>query len=114
RVPGASRVSLRQSPACPWRPFSPRRAGVLRPASFLPPRADVRLDELERLDVEQALRLADDVGLAQRLEELLGAVEVPHADPHRPEALWDVAVRPGAAGDPVLARELDRLLVEGL
>ena len=34
--------------------------------------------------------LRDDVGVAQRLEELLRAVEVAHADPHRAEALGDV------------------------
>ena len=49
----------------------------------------------------------------ERLEELLRAVEVAHADAHRAEALRDVRVRAGAADDPVLGGEAHRLLVEG-
>src|SRR6185312_2427657 len=37
------------------------------------------LQEFQGLDVEQTGRVADDVGVAQRLQELVGAVELPHA-----------------------------------
>src|SRR3954471_10553568 len=72
------------------------------------------LQELQRLDlrVSQRGRRAGDVGVAERLEELLRAVEVPHADAHGAEAAGDVAVRPGAGHDPVLGGEAHGLLVE--
>src|SRR5947209_3630191 len=84
-APGTSRVSRHRSPAsiAPG-PISPREASVLRPASFLPacpPLAAagrLRLQELEGLHVDQALRLADDVRLPKGFEELLGPVEVAH------------------------------------
>ena len=85
-----------------------RRAGRLAPA---PDRAG-RLQQLERLDVDEVLVLADDVGVAHRLQELLGPVEVVDADHHAPEALSDVAVGAGARDDPVLGGEALGLLVE--
>ena len=72
----------------------------------------LRLQELERLKVDQALALVQDVGVAQALEELLRAVEVAHPDLHRAESLRHVAVRAGARDDPVLGGEALRLLVE--
>ena len=69
-------------------------------------------EELQRLDVEQRRRAADDVGLAQRLEELLWPVEVAHPDAHGAESLGDVGVRPGARDDPILRGEALGLLVE--
>src|SRR3712207_2468053 len=64
----------------------------------------LRLEELERLNlrVTQGRRLRGDVRVAQRFQELLGPVEVPHRDPDGPQALCNVAVRAGAADDPVL------------
>ena len=56
--------------------------------------------------------LADDVGVAHRLQELLGPVEVVDADHHAPESLGDVAVGAGARDDPVLGGEALGLLVE--
>src|SRR6476660_5280549 len=72
-----------------------------------------RLQELERLDVDEVLVPAHDVRLAHRLEELLGPVEVPQADLDAAQPLRDMAVRAGARNDRVLAGEPDRLLVEG-
>ena len=88
---------------------APRRA-ALGAAPADPDRR--RLEELERLDVDEVLVLADDVGVAHRLEELLGPVEVVDADRHAAEALGDVAVRAGARDDPVLGGEALGLLVE--
>src|ERR671937_375844 len=48
--------------------------------------ADLRLYELQRLKVDQALALVKDVGVAQALEELLGTVEAARLlvePPHR-------------------------------
>ena len=56
--------------------------------------------------------LADDVGAAHRLEELLRPVEVVQPDPDAAERLGDVAVGAGAGDDPVLGGEPLRLLVE--
>src|SRR6476619_2393955 len=52
----------------------------------------LRLEELQGLDggVAQGRRLAGDVGVAQRFEELRRSVEVAHADADRAEALGDV------------------------
>src|SRR3954462_521931 len=77
-------------------------------------RGGAGLEELQGLDVgvAQGRGLARDVGVAERFEELLGAVEVAHADADRPEALGDVAVAAAPADDPVLGGEADRLLVE--
>ena len=50
------------------------------------------LQELERLDVDQVLVLADDVRLPHRLEELLRPVEIPQPDLDAAQALRDVAV----------------------
>src|SRR3954453_498773 len=92
------------------------RRALLLPASPLAALAacgtPLGLDELERLDVEQALLATDDVGLAERLEELLRTVEVAHPDLHRAEALGHVAVGARAGDDPVLGGEAGRLLVE--
>src|SRR5690349_10218397 len=71
------------------------------------------LEELERLHVEQAARLGDDLGVAQRLQELDRRVEVAHPDAHRAEALSDVRVRAGAGWDAVLGGKARGLLVEG-
>ena len=71
-----------------------------------------RLQELQRLHVQQGRRRAHDVRLAQRLHELLRPVEVGHADPHRAEPLRHVRVRAGARRDAVLGGEAGRLLVE--
>src|SRR5262249_18710801 len=71
------------------------------------------LQELQRLDVDQVLVLADDVRLPHRLEELLRPVEFPQADLDAAQALRDVAVGPGARHDRVLTREAHGLLVEG-
>src|SRR5205807_7733346 len=68
------------------------------------------LQELERLDVEQAGWIADDVGVPQRLQELLGTVEVPHPDADRSQSLRYVRVGPGAGWDPVLGREPGRFV----
>ena len=70
------------------------------------------LQELQRLDVDEVLVLADDVGVAHRLQELLRPLEVLQPDHHAAESLGDVAVRAGAGDDAVLAGEADRLLVE--
>src|SRR3712207_1198649 len=89
------------------------RAGPRAGRALAPPfGCGLGLDELERLDVEQALALADDVGVTQRLEELLRPLEVAHANLDRAEALRHVAVRAGAGHDPVLGREPGGLLVE--
>src|SRR3954452_7283327 len=92
------------------------RRALLLPASPLATLAacgtPLGLDELERLDVEEALLAADDVGLAERLEELLGPVEVAHPDLHRAEPLGHVAVGAGAGDYAVLGREAGGLLVE--
>ena len=90
-----------------------RRTRRCRAARRARRRRRLRLQELQRLDVEQRLRLADDVGVAQRLEELLGAVEVAHPDADGAEALRHVRVGAGASHDAVLRREAHRLLVEG-
>src|SRR5512132_97016 len=71
------------------------------------------LQELQRLDVGEVLVLADDVRLPHRLEELTRAVEVPQPDLDAAQPLRDVAVRPGAGDDRVLAGEAHRLFVEG-
>src|SRR5512132_3866758 len=71
------------------------------------------LQELERLDVDEVLVLADDVRVPHRLEELLRAFEVPQSDLDAAKALRDVAVRTGAGDDRVLASEAHGLLVEG-
>src|SRR4051794_1729846 len=78
-------------------------------------RRGLRLQELQRLDlgVAQGGRLRRDVRVAQRFQELLGPVEVAHPDADAAEALGDVRVAARAADDAVLAREADRLLVEG-
>ena len=89
-----------------------RRTRRSREARRAGPGSRFRLQELQRLHVEQARRIADDVGVAQRLQELLGPVEVPHPDAHRPEALGYVCVGARAGGDPVLGGEAQGLLVE--
>src|SRR5919204_3946721 len=67
--------------------------------------ADLRLYELQRLKVDQALALVKDVGVAQALEELLGTVEVAHPDLHRAEPLGHVAVRSRPRDHAVLSGE---------
>jgi len=57
--------------------------------------------------------LADDVGVAHRLQELLRPLEVVHPDHHAAKPLRHVAVRSRPGDDPVLGREALRLLVEG-
>ena len=57
--------------------------------------------------------LAGDVGVAHRLEELLGPVEIVDPHPHAAQPLGDMAVGARAGDDPVLAREALGLLVEG-
>src|SRR5262245_51796688 len=112
------------SSSAPRRPLAgastlaPGAAALARPALAVAGRERTaaapaaRLQELERLDVDQVLVLAHDVGLAHRLQELAGAVEVPQPDLHAAETLGHVAVRAGARDDPILPGELDRLLVE--
>ena len=88
-------------------------AGGLRLAAAPPAAAPAAgLQQLQRLDVDQVALLADDVGVAHRLEELLGPVEVVDPDHHAAEALGDVAVGAGAGDDPVLGGEALGLLVE--
>ena len=89
-----------------------RRTRRSRAARRAAPGQRPGLQELQRLHVQQAGRVADDVGVAQRLQELLGPVEIAHPDPHRAQSLRDVGVRAGAGQDPVLGGEPDRLLVE--
>src|SRR5215210_3432558 len=78
-----------------------------------PARAPPCLEELQRLQVDEALALAQDVRVPKALEELLGALEVAHPDLDAAKALHDVAVRSGPCDDAVLGGEADRLLVEG-
>src|SRR5437762_2763365 len=56
-------------------------------------RAALCLQELKRLQIDEALPPVEDVRLPQALEELLGPFEVAHPDFHGAEALCDVAVR---------------------
>ncbi len=71
------------------------------------------LQELQRLHVEQRGGTGEDVGVAQRLQELRRPVEVAHPDPHRAEPLGHMGVRARAGDDPVLGGEAGRLVVEG-
>src|SRR5262245_19298634 len=93
-------------------------AAIARPASAVtgdqraPAAPTARLQELERLDVDQVLVFADDVGFPHRLEELAGAVEIPQADLDAAEALGHVTIRAGPRDDPVLPGEPHGLLVE--
>src|SRR5947208_976761 len=103
---GASTLARRSPP--PAGSLQAVARGKRSPAS-----APGRLQELERLHVDEILVLADDVRLAHRLEELAGAIELPQADLDAAEALGDVAVGSGTRHDRVLAREAHRLLVEG-
>src|SRR5436190_1638404 len=50
-------------------------------------RRGLGLEELERLHVQQRGRLRDDLGAAQRLQELLRPVEVAHPHAHRAKPL---------------------------
>ena len=102
---GSSRAAACISP-CPPATRSRRRAPLAAATA-------AGLQQLQRLHVDQVLLLADDVGIAHRLEELLRAVEVVDPDHHAAEPLGDVAVRAGAGDDPVLGREPLGLLVEG-
>src|SRR3954452_17354105 len=118
-IPPTGFTSRRRSP-CPCKSLpaaSGDRLGHLAPAGGAARggRRGLGLQELQRLDlrVAQRGRLGGDVRVAQRFQELLGAVEVAHADAHGPQPLRDVAVRSRTADDPILAREADRLLVEG-
>ena len=110
RPPPGAPDALFDEPGCP-----PADAAALhqRLPRLLPAApAAARLDPLQRLDVDQVAVLADDVGGAHRLQELLRAVEVVDPDHHAAEALGDVAVGAGAGDDPVLGGEPLRLLVE--
>src|SRR5437763_794712 len=51
------------------------------------------LEEFERLDVEQAGRVADDVGVPQGLQKFLRPLEIPHPDANRAQSLGDMGVR---------------------
>src|SRR6185436_10398223 len=70
------------------------------------------LQELQALQIDQALALVQDVSVAQALEELPRPVEVAHPDLYGPETLRDVAVRAGARDQPVLVGKALCLLVE--
>src|SRR5262249_75598 len=74
--------------------------------------AAARLQELERLDVDQVPLLADDVRLPHRFEELLRSVEVPQPDLDAAEPLPHVAVRAWTGDDQVVTRKANCLLVE--
>src|SRR5262245_26496247 len=90
--------------------------GSLAPISFgqRPAAAAAgRLQELQLLNVDQVVVLADDVRVAHRLQELLRALEIAKPDLYAAEPLRHMAVGPGARNDRVLAGEADRLLVEG-
>src|SRR5438445_573926 len=66
---------------------------------------------LEALQVRERLRTAQDLGVPQRHEELLGALETPHSDGARADSLQDVGIRARAGGEVVLAGEADGLVV---
>src|SRR6202035_1745368 len=98
-------------------PSPPRRAldafDAPRPArSLRRRRRGLRLQELERLHVQERRRPGYDLGVCERLQELRRAVEVAHPDPHRAEALGDVGVRARPRDDPILGGEASGLLVE--
>src|SRR5947209_6993214 len=72
------------------------------------------LQELEGLHVQKRRGTGDDLGAAERVHELGGAVEVAHANARGAEALGDVRVGTGAGGDAVLGGEPLGLVVEGV
>ncbi len=69
---------------------------------------------LEGLQIGERLGPAEDFRCAQRQQELLRIAERAHAQTARADALQDVRVRARAHRQVVLAREAQRLVVEGL
>src|SRR5579862_4087520 len=88
----------------PYPPVARRSSGRLGQRSGL--------EELQSLHVQEAGWVADDVGLPQRLQELLRTLEVTHPDANRPQALGNVRVRAGAGGNAVFGREAHGFVVE--
>ena len=83
------------------------------PFSLRDPFLDLR-HPLEGLQVRERLRSTQDLGRAERQQELLRTVEATHPDDAGSHALQDMGVRSCTLEQSVLPREPERLVVEGV